>query len=402
MVKSASIIFGIVAVLVGGLLSISILLSYVSNDLAAGDEPAPTPITTPAPAEVVVLDETAQIVPMDPAPTTLVPEVTSGAISIPDIYDAAVISVVSVNSDQGNGSGWVWDTDGHIVTNYHVVQCSQCAGGISSGLEVVFSDTLQYAAELVAFDEASDLAVLKVTDRDNLVALPRGDSESLVVGQSVFAVGSPFGQDFSITAGIISAIDRDINSGFSNYNISGVIQTDTALNPGNSGGPLIDARGRIIGINTQISSTTGSNSGIGYAVPVNIALRVVPSLISDGVYEHAWLGVSGESVNRTIRDALELATNVRGFIVHTVLEDSPAEAAGLRGATSTAGAAPTYDGDIIIGISSGGDEPFRTVGDFEALISFLSLYTSPEDEISLLVLREGRQIVVTPTLKTRP
>ncbi len=186
--------------------------------------------------------------------------------------------------ERSGGSGFVWDDQGHIVTNHHVVDGAD-------RLTVIFSDGTERQAEVLGTDPDSDLAVLKLLDRDGLTMppAPLGDSGAVKPGQLAVAIGSPFGQEFTITSGIVSAVGRTIRSGNSQFSIPEVIQTDAPINPGNSGGPLLDRRGHVIGVNTQIISRSGSNSGIGFAVPINTAKRVIPELIENGRYQYAWL-----------------------------------------------------------------------------------------------------------------
>ena len=191
---------------------------------------------------------------------------------------------------RSGGSGFVWDETGHIVTNHHVVVDVD-------RVTVMFYDGSEYDAELLGSDPDSDLAVLSVNYVDQIPsAVALGNSGDVAVGQIAIAIGSPFGQDFSITSGIVSAVGRTIRSGNSQFSIPKVLQTDAPINPGNSGGPLLNRVGEVIGVNTQIISNTGASSGIGFAVPVDAAKRVIPELISNGTYKYSWLGISGTSL----------------------------------------------------------------------------------------------------------
>lgn len=296
---------------------------------------------------------------------------------------------------RGEGTGFVWDTEGHILTNYHVVEEADT-------VIVVFSDGLEVEATVVGGDPDSDLAVLRVDVPDrNLVPLPKGDTADLRVGQMALAIGNPFGQDFTLTSGIVSALGRTIRSGNSLFSIPQVIQTDAPINPGNSGGPLLDRQGQVIGINTQIiSQGGGGSSGIGFAVPINIAKRVAPALIAAGKYEYSWLGISGSTTTKEIIERMELPDGTRGVQVIIVADDSPASEAGLVGSdrdVTVDGLDLRLGGDVIVGING---ETIRTMDD---LVAYLVANTSPGDVVILDILREGgvtEELEVT--LKPRP
>ncbi len=294
---------------------------------------------------------------------------------------------------QGEGSGFVWDTEGHIVTNNHVV-------ADADKVTVYFADDTIAEAEVLGTDSNADLAVIKVDlPAGQLVPVEVGDSAALRVGQMAVAIGNPFGLENTMTYGIVSALGRTIDSGLSQFSIPEVIQTDAPINPGNSGGPLLDRAGRVIGINTQIVSDSGSNSGIGFAVPINIARRVVPALIADGSYDYAWLGISGQSLQPEIAALMDLPEETRGALVIEATEDGPAAAAGLRGSEETAeldGVEVPVGGDVIVSIEG---LPVQSMDD---LIAFLVEQTAPGDEVTLEVLREGGTNTLTVTLGTRP
>lgn len=219
---------------------------------------------------------------------------------INDIYNNVIPSVVQIDVDSfgtntGYGTGFIWDRDGHIVTNYHVVQNAQA-------ITVTFADGYDYEAELIASDIDADVALLKFTELvPNLQPVLVGNSASIYPGQFTIALGNPFGEAFTMTTGIVSAVDRLIATGFTDYKIPAVIQTDAAINPGNSGGPLVNIQGEVIGINTQIKSGIRQNSGVGFAVPIDLVKKVVKSLIKTGVHEYAFLGISGIDLDRSIK-----------------------------------------------------------------------------------------------------
>ena len=296
---------------------------------------------------------------------------------------------------RGEGSGFVWDEEGHILTNYHVVQNADT-------LNVVFSDGYEVEASFVGGDPDSDLAVLKIDVSDrSFIPLPKGDTAELRVGQLALAIGSPFGQDFTLTSGIVSALGRTIRSGNSPFTIPQVIQTDAPINPGNSGGPLLDRRGQVIGINTQIIARGGGgSSGIGFAVPINIAKRVVPKLIEYGAYEYSWLGISGATTTAEVVDRMALPTGTRGVQVIIVGDNSPASEAGLKGSNrevTIEGLDFQLGGDVIVGING------ETIRNMEDLLAFLVANTSPGDVVTLDIIQEGGIMdSVRATLGSRP
>jgi 2-alkenal reductase len=294
---------------------------------------------------------------------------------------------------QGEGSGFVWDAEGHIVTNNHVV-------ADADRVTVYFADGTITEAEVLGTDPNADLAVIKVSlPADRLVPVQAGDSGKLRVGQMAVAIGNPFGLENTMTYGIVSALGRTIASGLSQFSIPEVIQTDAPINPGNSGGPLLDRAGQVIGINTQIVSDSGSNSGIGFAVPINIARRVVPALIAEGRYDYAWLGISGQSLQPEIASLMDLPADTRGALIMETAEDGPAARAGLRGSEQQAkldGIEVPVGGDVIVSIDG------LTVESMDDLIAYLVDQTAPGDEVRIEVLRDGKSRTVEVTLGTRP
>gem|GEM_PF-241065 len=334
----------------------------------------------------------------EPAPTapelTAIDIVTAQENHLTDLYEQAVQSVVFIVAGTvqgvGSGSGFVWDDEGHVVTNYHVIQ------GATS-LVVKFFNGREYRADIVAFDPAADLAVIKLIDVDHdLVPIAIGSSADLRTGQSVIALGNPFGEEFTMTTGIVSAITRTLDSGFSQYSIPSVVQTDAAINPGNSGGPLLDIYGAVIGVNTQIKSDTRQSSGVGFAVPVDLVKRVVPSLIEFGEHTYSLMGISGEEVSLQHRESLGLTGDVTGAYITRISPDGPADAAGLRGDTGTQLSGRNYDGDVIVSINS------IRMKSMDDLIGFLALNTAPGEEIVLGVVRDGVEIAIPMVLGARP
>jgi S1-C subfamily serine protease len=279
----------------------------------------------------------------------------------------------------GTGTGFVWDQDGHIVTNYHVVQ------GRSSAIRVVMHDQTSYMAQPVGGSARHDLAVLRIdAPADSLRPVRLGDSDRVRVGQSAYAIGNPFGYSATLTTGIISALNRQIE-GLTSDIIEDVIQVDAAINTGNSGGPLLDSRGRVIGINSQIASPSGTSAGIGFAIPVNTVTRVVPQLIAHGEYTPARLGIStDQQLNRYVTARL----GVNGVVVREVNPGSGAARAGLRGTEPNA----NQLGDIIVRIDG---EPVQS---FRALRLVLDRY-QPGDEVEVTVSRDGDLLdVVVPLM----
>ena len=285
----------------------------------------------------------------------------------------------AVDVPRGTGSGFVWDSHGHIVTNNHVI-----AG--ASGARVRLADSRILDAVLVGIAPEHDLAVLRVdAGNDAPPPLPVGESDTLRVGQSVLAVGNPFGLDWTLTTGIVSALDREIPTR-DGETIEGLIQTDAAINPGNSGGPLIDTAGRLIGVNTAIFSSSGSSAGIGFAVPVDTVSRVVPQLIETGTYRPPTLGIRhSDRINH-----LAALQGLTGVLVLGVEPGSPAAAAGLRPMRQDA-SGRLVPGDIIVGIEG------RTIATSADLNDVLDAY-GPGDEVQIRTLRDGSVIDVPATL----
>ena len=358
---------------------------------SGGDAIAAAPDSTPTPQLESELGET-------PAVPVELQVLAAQEALLTGIYDRIVPSVVRIVTSPGTlraseGSGFVWDDRGHIVTNYHVVR----GGGV---MRALFFSGDEYDATVVGSDPDADIAVIKIdAPADKLTPIELGDSSGLRPGQFTIAIGAPFGQDFTMTGGIISAVGRLIDSGFSQFAIPEVIQTDAAINPGNSGGPLLDWRGHVIGINTQIRGDARQNSGVGFAVPVDLAKRVVPSLIEDGEHRYSWLGISAQDVGKDLRDEAGFDSGLRGTLVQAVTPDSPADRAGLRGGDeriTVLGRPVMIGGDIITSIDG---EPVLAIED---IIAYLALNTSPGDSVTLSVLRDGQNTNVLVELGERP
>lgn len=279
---------------------------------------------------------------------------------------------------QGTGSGFVWDEQGHIVTNFHVIQNADTA-------YVTLNDQTTWPARRVGVAPDKDLAVLKIDTGSHAVRpLPIGTSQDLQVGQKVFAIGNPFGFDQTLTTGVISGLGREIRSQ-SGRPISGVIQTDAAINPGNSGGPLIDSAGRLIGVNTAIYSPSGTYAGIGFAVPVDTVNRIVPQLVRSGQVTRPGLGI------KILNDQLTRNQGIEGVVIYDVVEGSAADKATLQPA-ELVGEGRLKLGDVIVGVN---DMP---VTGSDSLFSALDKF-SVGDEIELSVVRDGAQRSVKVTLQ---
>lgn len=311
-----------------------------------------------------------------------------------DVYARVSPSVVALNvtsrSGGGSGSGFVIDTQGRIVTNYHVIEGAR-------DIEVNFHDGTMARAQVIGEDIESDLAVIQVSDvaAEKLMPITFGSSDELIVGQQVLAIGSPFGQRWTMTAGIVSALDRAI-SGFTEFSIGGVIQTDAPINPGNSGGPLLNLAGEVIGVNSQINTTTGANSGIGFAVPSNLVVRVARELVENGRVNYSYLGISGSPLSLQLSEALNLPNDVRGAVIRQVVDGGPAAQAGLRSARVVNNTIDWSTADIITAVNG------VQVYGMDTIISYLAKNTAPNDVINLTVIRGGQTINVAVTLGARP
>jgi len=298
---------------------------------------------------------------------------------------------------QGAGSGFVWDAQGHIVTNYHVIENAD-------KVRVVFADGTNVLAEIVGTDPDSDLAVLKVdVPAAQLRPVAIADSQQVHVGQLAVAIGNPFGLGNTMTVGFVSAVGRSLpaqatSTSSARYTIPDVIQTDAPINPGNSGGVLVNEKGEVVGVPSAIISPVRASVGIGFAIPSAIVQRVVPALIAEGNYTHAWLGISGATLIPEVAEAMDLDENQRGALVITVQENGPAGRAGLRGTdgeiTVDGQTLPT-GGDIIIALAG------NTVNTFEDLVANLARFSAGET-VTLTVIRNGAARELEVTLGERP
>jgi S1-C subfamily serine protease len=324
-------------------------------------------------------------------------------LPLPDLFQKVEKSVVQITDsseidvfESRLGSGFVYDDNGHIITNHHVV-----SGGGGNRLDVTFPDGIVYRASLIGSDPSADIAVLYVEEvsKEKLLPLSFADSSKVRVGERVAAIGNPFGLSGSLSTGIVSGVGRQIpaqeEEGFT---IPDIIQTDAPINPGNSGGPLLNMRGEVIGINSAIYSTTGQFAGVGFAIPSNTIAQVVPSLITTGAYQHPWLGVAGRDMTPGIADRLGL-DEPRGFLVMDVVAGSPAEKAGIqRGNEDTVidGIPMKLGGDVIIAVDD------NTVRKIDDILAYVEMEKSVGDDLKLTILREGQTMEVIATLAARP
>ena len=323
-------------------------------------------------------------------------------LSLTDLFQKVEDSVVQITDsseidvfESRLGSGFVYDNNGHIITNHHVV-----SGG-GNRLDVTFPDGIVYRASLIGSDPSADIAVLYVEEvsKEKLLPLSLADSSKVRVGERVAAIGNPFGLSGSLSTGIVSGVGRQIpaqeEEGFT---IPDIIQTDAPINPGNSGGPLLNMRGEVIGINSAIYSTTGQFAGVGFAIPSNTIAQVVPSLITTGSYQHPWLGVAGRDMTPGIADRLGL-DGPRGFLVMDVVAGSPAEKAGiLKGNEDTIidGIPIKLGGDVIIAVDN------NTVRKIDDLLAYVEREKSVGDDLEVTILRQGQTMEVIATLAARP
>ena len=328
------------------------------------------------------------------------PKLTGDILSLTEIFERSELGVVSItvtkSSEQGDtnavGSGFVFDKAGHIITNNHVVENTK-------KISVTFIDGTSYNAEVVGTDPYADIAVIQLdVNPEKLHPLPIGDSSKLRVGEHITAIGNPFGLSGSMTSGIVSQLGRLLSAQGTNFSISDVIQTDTAINPGNSGGPLLNMRGEVVGINTAIYSGDGSFSGVGFAIPSDTVLKIVPTIIKEGKYLHPWVGITSFDISPDLAKILSLE-DAKGILIMTVVKDSPADKAGLRGSSQTTvidGIEYKIGGDIVLSID--GNE----VRKIEDILTHLQREKNVGDKLNLEILRDGKTMNITVDLEKRP
>jgi S1-C subfamily serine protease len=336
-------------------------------------------------------------------PAQIYKDVSPGVVTIISVFDSSGNTVLgSSGSSAGQGSGFVVDKDGDIVTNAHVVTSGGRLNGggtphAAKQVFVEFGDRNRVPAQIVGFDADADVALIKVDPSGlNLVPVPLSDRSTFAVGEPVAAIGSPFGETQSLSIGVISATNRTVE-GLTNFGIDNAIQTDASINPGNSGGPLLDAKGEVIGINEQIASSSGSNSGVGFAIPVTSVRYSLPQLRSGGTVQYAFLGVTSESLYPQLADHLGIDAK-SGALITDVVSGSPADKAGLKGSTGET----TFQlqhvktgGDVVIAVD--GNPVFQN-NDLSELIAL----HKPGDTVKLDILRGSQHATVDVTLGSRP
>jgi len=360
------------------------------------DSTSPTATTTEQQQDSTAFDEQAAVNDLESQVIT--------------VYDAASPSVVNITNrstvydrffgaapQEGTGSGFVYDDEGHIVTNYHVIEGAD-------EILVTLANGQVYLAEVVGSDPTNDLAVLRV---DSGVELPpplaMADSSQLRVGQFVVAIGNPYGLQRTLTTGVVSALGRVIEGAEDNSFIGEAIQTDAAINPGNSGGPLLDLQGRVIGVNSQIISSSGSSAGIGFAVSANTVTRVVPDLIANGYYAHPWLGIepldlSSSTVSTLRQYGVEVGAD-SGVLVLETTSGGPADKAGIRGGNQYLRMGRyrlPVGGDVIVAVNG------EAIEGLQDLTVYMENNTAIGDTVQLTVLRDGKDLTVTVTIGEEP
>ncbi len=381
--------------------------SQVQSRLNAVSNPRAVALQTTAQPEATATTTAAQSVvttSQDQLYEDLYTKANPSVVNITVVEGAAQGGTATPNNPHGSGvgvalgSGFVYDAQGHIVTNNHVV-----AG--ATKITVTFADGVEAAAKIVGASPDADLAVIQVQGAANeLHPLTLGSSDALKVGQGVVAIGNPFGQAGSMSTGIVSGLGRLLADGGTtasggNYSIPDIVQTDAAINPGNSGGPLLDLAGQVIGVNTAIDTNSGTNSGVGYAIPADIVAQVAPALIKNGKYQAPYLGISGVSLGSDLATANKLDPNTRGVLVAIVTTGGPAEKAGLKGSTqstSVDGLPTAIGGDIIVSVNG------QAIKQFDDLLSYLFRHTAAGQQVTLGVLRNGQTTSLSVTLGARP
>jgi len=327
-----------------------------------------------------------------------------------NIFNSSSKSIVQINifsidsygipvNKVGSGSGFMWDNQGHILTNYHVIQ-NTLVNQAPIIVRTINND--EFPAKVIGWDSYSDLAIIKISENslnnalEVLNPLELYDSNLINTGDLTIAIGNPFDQEFTMTTGIVSAIGRSLDSSFTPYKIPSVIQTDAAINPGNSGGPLLNKEGLVIGINTQIKSDSKQNSGVSFAVPINLAKRVVPSIISGEKHEYSYLGINALNLDYGTRIRADIEENFKGVLILNLQDNGPAKKAGIIGDSSMKQNSLKFDGDVLTKINN------YKINSFEDLISYLALNTDPGEIVEIELVRNYKYIIIEVELEARP
>ena len=399
--KYAARVIALVALLLAGLGCNLISPTAIPIDFAIGGTATPTgvpPTATIAPPPVPPMSAEAEALNLLEAQVIAVYESVGPAVVNVTNRGYAYDMFMRPVPQEGGGSGFLIDEEGHIVTNYHVIEDAE-------ELLVTLADGQVYEARAVGADPANDLAVINIVDAQEDLPEPvvLGDSDELRVGQFVLAIGNPFGLEQTLTIGVISALGRVIQSPEDNRFIGEAIQTDAAINPGNSGGPLLDLKGHVIGVNSQIISPSRASAGVGFAVSANTVRRVVPELISRGYYPHPWLGAQmlplTPALAKVFREAEMKVPVDAGLLVLDAVRGASAERAGIRGGRRLVQIERfqvPLDGDIIIAING---EP---INDFEGLTVYLETRTRVGDTVEVTIIRDGQEQILPVILDERP
>ncbi len=395
MKKSEIVLIGIIIAL-----SAAVIIQYTnshtfgdtSQATVQGPQGTPGPAGPPGPPGPPSNTETTQSSTL----TNLFKQTENSVVQITSkvsTTDSIIIINGQPQSSQSTrlGSGFIYDKSGLIITNNHVVEGS-------STVNVTFVDGNTYTAKVMGTDPDNDIAVIQIIDDfsdESLAPLELGNSSDLQVGQQVIAIGNPFGLSDTMTSGIVSAVGRLLHSQNTVYSIPDIIQVDAAINPGYSGGPLLNLQGQVVGMNSAISTSTGDFSGVGFAIPSDTIKRIVPVLIKNGTYQHPYLGIAGRTMDPDVSLANNLPRNFKGVMVEQVVGGGPADKAGIVAATLDSNKIP-HGGDIITSIDG---HQVKTIDD---VIAYLDDEKSVGDKVTLTVNRLGKSLDITVTLGTRP
>jgi S1-C subfamily serine protease len=372
--------------------------ALIATGCGSGGDTTVTEGSSPTSTQVVVQASDGSF-----NPAQIYKDVSPGVVTIISVFDSSGNTILGGGGGSaGQGSGFVVDKEGDIVTNTHVVTSGGRLNGggtphAAKQVFVEFGDRNRVPAEIVGFDADADVALIKVDpDGLDLEPVPLSDRSAFAVGEPVAAIGSPFGETQSLSIGVISATNRTVE-GLTNFGIDNAIQTDASINPGNSGGPLLDSKGEVIGINEQIASSSGSNSGVGFAIPVTSVRYSLDQLRAGGKVDYAFLGVTSESLYPQLADHLGLDAK-NGAMITDVVSGSPADDAGLKGATGET----TFQlqhvktgGDVVIAVDG---KPVFQNNDLSELVAL----HKPGDTVKLDILRDGQHATVDVTLGSRP